>query len=185
VKTRNIVTVLAVAAATAALTIVVLSPWTGSSAQAGPAVKPTIVQPELVSKGCKFVLKTDKESYEGDEHPVVEVTASNPTKETVNASVWVLVTATSPVSARSRMMPMPQTLWTQEYAFSLAPDETKTQRFTCNLTGQSGQSSMAQNVRIILSDNKNAILANQLDVPGVPPGGGPNQVPPKAPPARK
>src|SRR4029077_5619621 len=108
--------VLAIATATAALTIAVASHWVAATAQAGPAGKPGIRQPELGPQAFKFALTTDKESYDADEHPVIEVTATNPTSNEVNVSVSVQVSAMAPVSPMSRMLPLPNTLWTQEYS---------------------------------------------------------------------
>ncbi len=148
-KLRNVLTVLGTAAATAAVTLALFTPW-GGDAQAGPAVQPVISQAQLASQGCTFTLKTDKTAYEAGQAPAVEVTASNPTDKPVTASVWVTVTSTSPTSPMSRMLPIPVVLWSHEYAFTLEPDSTKALTAACAGLPAGG------NVGITLSDQKNA-----------------------------
>jgi hypothetical protein len=167
---RNVVTVLGTAAVTAAVVLTLAGPRGDSAAQAGPAVKPVIAQPQLTSHGCTFVLKTDKASYESDEAPVIAVTATNPTEKPVNATVWVNITATAPASRMSRMLVVARPLWTQDLVFSLKPGETKSMSVTCQARLPAGQ-----DVHIILTDTKNAVLSTSV---GVPARGGPNQVAP-------
>ena len=164
---RNVLIMLGTAAATAALTLALSAPR-GGDAQAGPAVQPVIAQPQLTTQGCTFSLKTDKETYEAGESPVIEVAASNPTDKPVTASVWVTVTTRSPTSGRSRMLSIPLTLWSHEYAFDLPADQTKTLTATCAALPA------GQNVSIILTDQKDAILAGSV---GVPAAGGSNAEP--------
>src|SRR5205814_4990729 len=106
---------------TAALTLVLLAPR-GGDAQAGPAVQPVIPTPQLASHGCTFTLTTDKTSYEDGQAPVIEVAAVNPTDKPPTVSVWVSMTARSPVNPRSRMLSFPFPVWSHEYAFTLPPD---------------------------------------------------------------
>jgi hypothetical protein len=165
-KIRNVLTALGAAAVTAALTLALLAPW--GDAQAGPAVRPFIAQPRLTSQGCTFALKTDKEAYEAGEAPGVEVAASNPTDKPVDASVWVSVTTRAPTNPMSRMLPMPLALWSHEYAFTLAPGETKSLKAAC------AGLPAGKNVSILLTDQKDAILAASLGIPAGGPNGGPN-----------
>ena len=171
---RNVLTVLGSAAATAALTLTLAVPRVESVAEAGPAIKPVIARPQLTSQRCTFVLKTDKETYEAGESPVVEVTASNLTERRVQATVWVSLSATAPLSRLSRTLAMPRPLWTQDLAFDLGPGETKSMRATCKTPLPAGQ-----DVRIVLSDKKDAVLATSV---GVPASGGPNNQGRAAPP---
>jgi hypothetical protein len=157
-KLRNVLTVLGTAVVTAALTLALLAPW-GGSVQAGPAVHPTIAQPQLTSQGCAFTLKTDKATYEAGQSPAVEVTAVNPTDKPVSASVWVTVTSTTPTSRMSRMLPMPLTLWSHEYTFTLASDERKSLSAECKAMPAGG------NVAITMTDQNNGILAGVYGVP--------------------
>jgi hypothetical protein len=158
-KLRDVLTVLGTAAVTAAVALVLLAPRGDGNAQAAPSVKPFISQPQLTSQGCTFTLETDKTAYEAGESPVIKVTAANATEKTVTASVWVGITATSPVSRMSRMLPIPTSLWTHEYAFTLPPGETKTIEATCEAKLAAGQ-----NVGIVLTDKKEAILAAGLGI---------------------
>ncbi len=98
-KIRSVLTVLGTAAVTAALTILVAAPWGEGVAQAAPTIAPVIAQSQLSSQGCKFTLKTDKLAYEANESPVIEVTAVNGSDKLVEATVWVTISATSPLGA--------------------------------------------------------------------------------------
>jgi hypothetical protein len=160
-KPHNLMTVLAAAALTVAVTLGLAALWDGGSVQAGPAVKPVITQPQFTAGGCTFVLKTDQASYEAGQSPVIEVTATNPTDKPVEASVWVTVTATSPLSRRSRMLTLPTTLWSHKYDFSLKPGESKPVSATCAAKLPAGQE-----VRIILGDKQAGILATNTAVQG-------------------
>jgi hypothetical protein len=161
---RNVLTMLATAAATAAVTLALLAPR-GGNAQAG-AVKPVIARPQLTSQGCAFALTTDKAAYEAGESPVLEVTAANPTDKPVTASVWVTVTSTSPAARMSRMLTLPSALWSHEYAFTLEPGEKKTIPATCEAKLPEGAA-----VSITLGDQNSAVLAGLV---GIPTQGGPN-----------
>ncbi|HKI37263.1 MAG TPA: hypothetical protein VKA46_35745 [Gemmataceae bacterium] len=172
-KLHNVMTVLGTAAVTVAVTLTFAALRPVGVAEAGGVVKPVIARPQLTSQGCTFVLKTDKASYEEGESPKIEVTATNPTDKPVNATVWVTVSATAPTARMSRMLPRPSTLSSQEFAFSLKADETKSMTLTCSAKLPPGQ-----DVRIILSDKKNAVMATNVAVPS---GGGFNQVPPGGP----
>jgi len=174
-KLRSILTVFGTAAATVAVTLTFAALYGDNTARAAPTVRPLISQAQLSSQGCTFTLKTDKPAYEQGESPAIEVTAKNSTDKPVTASVWVTVTSISPVARMSRMMPRPTTLWSQEYTFTLEPGQTKSQSLTCSAKLPAGQE-----VRIFLSDKKNAVLANNY-VPSAAnnnaPAGGPNANP--------
>jgi hypothetical protein len=176
-KLRNVLTVLGTAAVTAAVTLGLADLWAGGRAEAGPAaVKPVIARPQLVSQGCKFVLKADKATYEADESPVFEITATNTTKEDVKAKVWVNVTAVAPTNPMSRMLPRPHSLWSQEVSFSLEPGETNTQKVACMAKLPAGQ-----NVSVTLGDRQETIMPMNVPVQNAANavnGGGPNYVPP-------
>jgi hypothetical protein len=175
-------TVLGTAAVTVAVTLTVAALRPVGIAEAGAVVKPVIAQPKLTSQGCYFVLATDKATYEEGETPKFEVTATNPTDKPVKASVWVTVSATSPMARMSRMLPRPNVLSSQEFVFDLKSDEMKTLSLPCEAKLPAGQE-----VRLILSDKKNAVLAtvvvptqgfsNQAGGPNAT--GGPNALPTK------
>jgi hypothetical protein len=169
-KLRNVLTVLAAAAVTIAVTLGLAALLSGGRAEArAVAVTPVISRPEFVSQGCKFTLKADKKTYEGGESPVFEVTATNTTKQDVKASVWINVTAVAPTSPMSRMLPIPRSLWSEQVSFSLEPGETKTQKVTCGAKLPAGQ-----NVSIILSDKKETVMAGAFPVTQAAQAGGPN-----------
>jgi hypothetical protein len=171
-KLRNVLTVLGTAAATVAVTLTFAALYGDNRAQAAPTVKPLISQSQFTSQGCTFTLKTDKTAYEPDESPKIEVSATNPTNKPVTASVWVSVTSMSPISRMSRMLPRPTRLWLQEYTFSLEPGQTKSQSYTCSAKLPAGQE-----VRIILSDKLNAVVATNFAQPNANANsaqGGPN-----------
>jgi hypothetical protein len=151
-KLRNVMTALGTAAATVAVTLTLAALANGERAEAA-AVKPTIGRPQLTSQGCNFTLKTDRETYEEGESPVFEVTATNTTQSPVKATVWVTVSATSPVTRMSRMLPRPHVLSSQEVAFSLEPGQTVSKKVTCEAKLPAGQS-----VSIVLGDKKSAIM---------------------------
>jgi hypothetical protein len=160
-RLQNLMTVLAAAAVTVAVVLGLAALCDGGSAWAGPTVTPVIAQPQFSAQGCTFVLKTDKPSYEAGESPVIEVTATNPTSQSVDASVWVTVTSTAPMSRRTRMLTLPAALWSHKYDFTLAPGESKPLSATCQAKLPAGQV-----VNIILGDRQASILATNLGVQG-------------------
>jgi hypothetical protein len=174
-RLRSVLTVLGTAAVTAALTVFLAAPWVEGVAQAAPTVVPVIAPGLLSSQGCTFTLKTDKQAYEAGASPVIEVTAVNKTGKPVDATVWVTIAATSPMSRMSRMMPRPTTLWSQEFAFSLKAEETKSLKMPCSAKLQA-----LQDVGIVLSDKKNSVLATNVGIPAnfnQSNAGGPNAAP--------
>ena len=100
-KPRNILTVLGTAVLTVAVTLSVAALWSPGVAQAD--IKAVITRPELKSQECKFVVSTDKASYEANESPKIAVTATNPTNETRKVKVWVNVMSSGPADPRSRI----------------------------------------------------------------------------------
>ena len=164
-KPRSVLTVLVSAAMTVAVTLALALPR-DNEAQAAPAVRPVIAKPELKSQGCTFTVKTDRTEYEAGQAPVIEVAATNPTDQAAKAKVWVAVTATAPTDPRLRMLPIPRTLWSHEFAFGLEPRETKSLTATCDAALPAGQA-----ISITLSDQKTAVTANAF---GVPAQGNPN-----------
>ena len=63
---------------------------------------------------------------------------------------------------------MPLALWSHEYAFNLAPGETKLLKADC------AGLPAGKNVSILLTDQKDAILAASIGVPAGGPNAGPN-----------
>jgi hypothetical protein len=155
VKLRNILTVLGTATLTALGTLTAATLWSPGVAQAD--IKPVIARPELKSQECTFVVKTDKASYEASQSPVISVTATNTTSEAHKVKVWVNVMSTGPSDPRSRMVALPRSLWTHEYAFELKAGETKTIEVACAAKLPAGQQ-----VSIVLGDRNTAVLMNDM-----------------------
>jgi hypothetical protein len=156
-KRQNILVMLGTAAVTAALTVMLLAPRGVGAAV--PKIKAVIAQPHFTSQGCVFALKTDKAEYGAGDCPVVEVKASNPSDKSVEATVWINISASAPMSPLSRMLPVPQMLWSQRCVVSLKPGETKTLKVTSEAKLPAGQ-----NISFTISDKERAVLADNLDV---------------------
>jgi hypothetical protein len=155
-RLKKALMVLGVAGVTMAATLLFLTPPSGNHALAAPTIKPVIAQPQFKSQGCIFVLKTDKPVYEAGEAPVLEVTASNPTDQPVQAKVWVTLFATAPTSPLSRMVAVPRALWVRECVVHLQPGETK--KVTLH---SDARLPAKQDISIALSDKKETILAGK------------------------
>jgi hypothetical protein len=154
-KLQNVFTVAGTAGITMAITLMLLGPRDSNPAYAA-GVKPVIAQPQFQSQGCTFVLKTDKATYEEGQSPVFELTASNPSTNSVQTRIWLSIMASAPNSRASRMAVMPRTLWLQECAGSLLPKETKKIAVSCDAKLPAGQ-----DIFIIMTDKNETIrLAN-------------------------
>jgi len=156
-RLQDCLAVLGTAGVTMAATVLLLTP---RGVNAVATIKPVIPQPEFTAQGCVFTLKTDKSVYEAGDKPAFEITAHNPSGETVEARVVVGISASAPVSPMSRMLPVPRSLWSHESAVRLSPGETKTVTVVSEAKLPEGQS-----IRITLSDKKETVLANSLSVP--------------------
>jgi hypothetical protein len=158
-KLQDVLAVLGIAVVTMAFTLVAFGP--GGAGADGPAatITPVIAQPQFTSEGCTFTLKTDKPTYEAGDTPGLEVKASNPTDKTVDATVWINISASAPASELSRMMPIPKVLWSHPWQVLLGPGETKTLNIASEVALPAGQ-----NIRMMLSDQKAAVLARDLGV---------------------
>jgi hypothetical protein len=154
-KLQNILTVAGTAGITMAITLMLLGPRNFSPAYAAE-VKPVIAQPQFQSQGCTFVLKTDKAAYEEGQSPVFELTASNPSTNPVDPTIWLSIMASAPNSRFSRMAVMPRTLWLHECVVSLLPKETKKIEIPCDAKPPAGH-----DIIITMTDKKGTIrLAN-------------------------
>lgn len=159
-KLRDAFVVLATAAVTTVFTVSLLAPSGVDAVDAVARIKPLIVQPRFVSQGCGFVLKTDKVDYQAGDTPAIEVTASNPTDKPATTTVWVTISASAPASLMSRMLPVPQTLWSHPYVFSLKPGVSTTLSITSEAKLPAGK-----NISISITDKQRAILATSLSTP--------------------
>ena len=157
---KDILAILAVAAATTAFTLVLLGPGRVGATDKPQGIKPTIAQPKLKVDGCLFALKTDKASYKADEMPVFEIEATNTTDAPVEKTVWISMASSSPASLKSRVMVLPKPLWIEKCLVSLKPGETKTVRLATKAKLPAGQS-----VSITMTDKDLTVLARAFSVP--------------------
>jgi hypothetical protein len=156
-RLRNIAIVLLTAAATATLALVVERFCRGSTAEATSVVKPVITQPELISSGCVFKVKTDKTLYLAGQSPIITVIGHNPSRIPVDVTVKVTVTSTARASRFARLMPMPDTLCDHEFAFRLPSGQTKLQSVNSGAKLPAGQE-----ILVFLSDKKDSVLTQDL-----------------------
>ena len=68
-RSKDILAILGVAAATMAFTVTLLGPGRVAATNPPEGIKPTIARPEVTIDGCVFTLKTDKASYQVGEMP--------------------------------------------------------------------------------------------------------------------
>ena len=159
-RVKDILAILAVAAATTAFTVVLLGPGRVGATSQPEGIKPSIAQPKLEVGGCVFALKTDKASYRADEMPVFEIEATNTTDAPVEKTVWISMSSSSPPSPLSRVMVLPKPLSIEKYLVSLRHGETKTGRLASKAKLPAGQS-----VSITMSDKDLTVLARAFSVP--------------------
>ena len=159
-KLQGAFVVLATAAVTTVFTVSLLAPSGVNAVDTSARIKPLILQPRFMSQGCGFVLKTDKVDYNAGDMPAIDVTASNPTDKAVTTTVWVNISASAPASPLSRMLPVPQLLWSHPCVFSLKPGVSTTLSITSETKLPAGQ-----NVSISITDKQRAILATNLSTP--------------------
>ncbi len=152
--------VLVTAAVTTVFTVSLLAPSGVNAVDTLARIKPLIVQPRFLSQGCEFVLKTDKVDYEAGDTPAITVTASNPTDRAVATTVWLNISASAPASPMSRMLPVPQTLWSHPCVLSLEPGVSTTLSIASEAKLPAGK-----NISISITDKQRAILATSLSTP--------------------
>ena len=158
-RMQNVLEVLGVAVATMAFTLVVLGPWNVGVSKEAKSITPTIVQPKFASHGCEFALKTGKPAYKPGESPVVEVTAVNPTRKPIEATVWVSILTTAVPSPMSRVMAFPRPTWSKSWSVSLKPGERTTTKLAADVKLAANQV-----VSITMSDTKRAVIVKELPV---------------------
>ena len=157
-KIHGALSVLAVAAATAAITLAVLLPGQVTAIDATEAVQPTIAKPTLTSLGCTFSIATIEEAVKAGDTPTLKLTATNPTDQPVEATITATMTSKAPMSRMSRMMPLPRSLWNRECTIGLKAGETKTLTLSPDVKLPAGQV-----VSVHLSDKKQAVRLTLLE----------------------
>ncbi|MHB1034391.1 MAG: hypothetical protein ACYC35_12530 [Pirellulales bacterium] len=156
-KLQDLMTVLGIAGVTAAFALVAFGPQ-GVGAVDGPTkIKPIFTQPEFKSQECVFSLKTDKETYEAGQSPTFTVTVSNPTEKPAEATVWIVVSASAPMSRLARMLPIPESVWSHKLTVNLKPGETRKETIETKLSLPAGK-----DISITLSDKNQAVMAGGL-----------------------
>lgn len=156
---RDVLGVLGVAVATMAFTLVLFGPWSIVASDETPPIKLRIAQPEFTSHGCVFALKTEKPDYQSGESPVVEIEAKNPTDATVEATVWLGLSAADVPSPMARTLAMPRPVWSKPYVVRLNAGETTTAKLDTAV-----KLAANQNVTITIGDKELAILAGEFPV---------------------
>ena len=159
-KIHDALSVLFVAAATAAITLAVLLPGRVTAIDATESVQPTIARPTLTSLGCTFSVAAIEEAIKAGDKPTLKLTATNPTDEPVEATVTVTMTSMAPMSRMSRMMPMPRSLWNRECEIGLKAGETKTLTLSPGVELPAGQV-----VSVQLTDKKQMVRLTLLEAP--------------------
>ncbi len=124
-KTRDIVAVLGVAAATMAFTLVLCLPGQVGAVDEPEGIKPQIAQPKLTVAGCEFTLTTDKPAYQPGEKPILKLTATNPTDQPAEATVHVSLDIRGIELMISRVARIPEPVWNGDWSVKLEPGETK------------------------------------------------------------
>ncbi len=158
-KRQGVLVVFGTAAVTTAFTVMLFAPSGVGAIDAIHRIKAVIAQPQFASQGCVFVLKADKAAYEAGERPILEVKASNPTDKSVETTVWINILGSAPASLVSRMLPIPQVLWSKPCVVNLKPGEVKTLNITSDAKLPAGQ-----NILFTMTDKQRAVLVINLGV---------------------
>ncbi len=80
---------------------------------------------ELEIAGCRFVLQADKAEYNPGETPVLTLLATNLTERPIEAKAKLQILAMTPPSPMSRVLAMPQPVWSHDCLVDLRPGQTK------------------------------------------------------------
>ncbi len=125
-KTKDLMTVMTVAVATASLTVMTF--WSGALNAGDDEGKPAAqnAKPKLLAHGIEMTLAAaDDRTLTAGEEPVFELTAVNTTGEAATASIHIAMTASSPRDMMSRVPRLPSALWQQDQPLVLQPNEAK------------------------------------------------------------
>jgi hypothetical protein len=125
-KTKDLLTIATAALGTASLTVVTF--WAGpiDAGNDADTPPPKLAKSLLISHGLELALApAGGRTFKAGDQPDFTLTALNTTTQPASASVSVTMTASAPVNALSRAIPIPSVLWRQEQIVSLQPNETK------------------------------------------------------------
>jgi hypothetical protein len=136
-RRKEVVAVAATAAVTMVCTLALMWPLVvGAAGQ--PVMR--VAQPSISIGDCKFTVETPL-SVEGSA-PFVRFKAVNTAHAPTEATVWLVVSATSPQSEMSRRMPEPTTVWAHGCTVQMAAGATETYRVPIEAALPAGQSIM-------------------------------------------
>jgi len=124
--TKDLLTIATAALGTASLTVVTF--WAGpiDAGNDADTPPPKLAKSLLISHGLELALApAGGRTFKAGDQPDFTLTALNTTTQPASASVCVTMTASAPVNALSRAIPIPSVLWRQEQIVSLQPNETK------------------------------------------------------------
>lgn len=126
-KTKDLLTITAVALSTATLTVTTfLAGSLDAGTEADPLAAP-IAKPKLVAHGVELtVAPADGRRFRTGDQPVFALHAVNTLDTSSQASVRITMHASAPVSPMSRAMPVPALLWQDLRLLTLQPGEIKT-----------------------------------------------------------
>lgn len=122
---RDLVVVLGVAAATAALILTVCRPALVSAEDEEAGKKRLISRPSLRVDGVTVTLESAKEEYRAGEKPTVKLIAINTAPEPRAVNLTLRMMATAPTSLESRMLPLPKEAWRHTCPISLKAGEAR------------------------------------------------------------
>jgi len=159
-KFKESITIAASAAATIAAVLAFLGPLTVNAVdEADPVITPTIHAPTLASGGGVFKLQTDQETYQAGDLLELKLQASNPTDQPVDATLFLRMTSTRPMSAMSRTLALPEQLWEEQYVVNLQPGEETRVVLKPNAKLPAGKM-----ISITMSDQEQAIMSTHFGV---------------------
>lgn len=124
-KTNDILTVAAVAAVTATLTVAAF--WANPLEAGNEEPGAKIAQPKLLANGIELTLAAENgRTYRAGDEPVFELKAVNPGCEPATVSVRISMTSDGPANLLSRLPTRPASLWQETQTLALQGGETKT-----------------------------------------------------------
>ncbi|MGA3182917.1 MAG: hypothetical protein ABSF38_21560 [Verrucomicrobiota bacterium] len=124
-KTKDILTIVTAALATATLTVAFhASPLVSGNDPA--LLSPTIAKPKLAANGIEVTLSpANGRVFKAGDQPDFELRSVNTLNQPSELSICVALSALGPVSRLSRTPVMPSVLWQQQLDLTLGPNETK------------------------------------------------------------
>ena len=139
VRSKETFVVAATAAVTMIFTLALL--WPAFVGAEGEPAAMRVVQPSITIGSCQFTIETPPRAEPGA-GPFVRFKAVNTATRSTEATVWVVVQATSPGSEMSRRSPMATTVWAHGCTVIMAPGAVETYRVPIEADLPAGQSIM-------------------------------------------